>query len=102
MGASSIWILGRDCRETCYLPVYWTRIGRAVGWRWCFARRWTRLGLEGTTVESVRVVEKGLDCTRVRVEDGEAAPLRRLREMEQVISGRATVLERSQAFLGGG
>ncbi len=45
------------------------------------------LGLEGTTVESVRGVEKGLECTRVRVEDGEAAPLRRLREMEQVISG---------------
>jgi uncharacterized protein (TIGR00299 family) protein len=45
------------------------------------------LGLEGTSIEVVRDVEWGVDCTRVRVEDGEAAPLRRLQEMEQVIGG---------------
>jgi uncharacterized protein (TIGR00299 family) protein len=47
------------------------------------------LGLEGTTIEVVRDVEWGLACTRVRVDDGEAAPLRRLQEMEQVIGGAA-------------
>ena len=45
------------------------------------------LGLEGTTLEVTREVEHGLQCTRVRVDAGEAAPLRGLREMEQVISG---------------
>ncbi len=47
------------------------------------------LGLEGTSIEVVHDVEWGVDCTRVRVDDGEAAPLRRLQEMEQVISGAA-------------
>ena len=58
------------------------------------------LGLEGTTIEVVRDVEWGLDCTRVRVDDGEAAPLRRLQEMEQVIGGAAlswTVRQRALA-----
>ena len=45
------------------------------------------LGLEGTTLHVTHDVECGIDCTRLRVEDGEAAPLRRLQEMEQVISG---------------
>jgi uncharacterized protein (DUF111 family) len=47
------------------------------------------LGLEGTTIEVTHDVEWGLDCTRVKVDDGEAAPLRRLQEMEQVIGGAA-------------
>ncbi len=47
------------------------------------------LGLEGTTIEVIRDVEWGIDCTRVRVDGGEAAPLRRLQEMEQVIGGAA-------------
>ncbi len=47
------------------------------------------LGLEGTSIEITRDVVGGLDCTRITVDDGEAAPLRRLREMEQVISGAA-------------
>jgi uncharacterized protein (TIGR00299 family) protein len=47
------------------------------------------LGLEGTTIEVTRDVEWGVDCTRVRVDGGEAAPLRRLQEMEQVIGGAA-------------
>jgi uncharacterized protein (TIGR00299 family) protein len=45
------------------------------------------LGLEGTTIEVLRDVERGVDCTRVRVDGGEAAPLRRLQEMQQVIGG---------------
>ena len=45
------------------------------------------LGLEGTDLVVSREVERGLRCTRVRVDAGEAAPLRGLREMEQVISG---------------
>jgi pyridinium-3,5-bisthiocarboxylic acid mononucleotide nickel chelatase len=47
------------------------------------------LGLEGTTIEVTRDVEWGVDCTRVHIDDGEAAPLRRLQEMEQVIGGAA-------------
>jgi uncharacterized protein (TIGR00299 family) protein len=47
------------------------------------------LGLEGTAIEVVRDVERGIACTRVRVDDGEAAPMRHLREMEQVIGGAA-------------
>jgi uncharacterized protein (TIGR00299 family) protein len=47
------------------------------------------LGLEGTTLEVVHDVEWGVACTRVRVDDGEAAPLRHLQEMEQVIAGAA-------------
>jgi uncharacterized protein (TIGR00299 family) protein len=47
------------------------------------------LGLEGTTIEVIRDVERGIACTRVRVDDGEAAPMRHLREMEQVIGGAA-------------
>ncbi len=47
------------------------------------------LALEGTSIEVVHDVECGVDCTRVRVDDGDAAPLRRLQEMEQVISGAA-------------
>jgi uncharacterized protein (TIGR00299 family) protein len=45
------------------------------------------LGLEGTAIEVTRDVEWGVDCTRVRIDGGEAAPLRRLQEMEQVIGG---------------
>jgi hypothetical protein len=45
------------------------------------------LGLDGTSIEVTRAVDHGLECTRVRVDDGEAAPLRRLKQMEQVISG---------------
>lgn len=45
------------------------------------------LGLEGTDLVVTREVERGVHCTRVRVDAGDAAPLRGLREMEQVISG---------------
>jgi uncharacterized protein (TIGR00299 family) protein len=45
------------------------------------------LGLEGTTIEVTHGQEWGVECTRIRVDDGEAAPLRRLQEMEQVIGG---------------
>ena len=47
------------------------------------------LGLEGTAVEVIRDIERGISCTRVRVDDGDAAPMRHLREMEQVIGGAA-------------
>ncbi len=47
------------------------------------------LGLEGTTVDVVRDVEGGIACTRVRVDDGEMAPLRNLHELEQIIGGAA-------------
>jgi uncharacterized protein (TIGR00299 family) protein len=56
------------------------------------------LGLEGTSIEITRDVEGGIACTRLTVDDGEAAPLRHLREMEQVIAGAAVsqrVRERS-------
>jgi uncharacterized protein (TIGR00299 family) protein len=45
------------------------------------------LGLEGTTIKVKHDQEWGVDCTRISVDDGEAAPLRRLQEMEQVIGG---------------
>jgi uncharacterized protein (TIGR00299 family) protein len=43
------------------------------------------LGLRGTTIQVLRDVEWGLACTRVRVDDGGAAPLCHLIDMEQVI-----------------
>jgi uncharacterized protein (TIGR00299 family) protein len=47
------------------------------------------LGLEGTTIEVVRDVEWGIACSRILLDDGGAAPLRHLRDMEQVIAGAA-------------
>jgi uncharacterized protein (TIGR00299 family) protein len=58
------------------------------------------LGLEGTTIEVVRDVEWGVACTRVRVDDGEAAPLRHLQEMEQVIAGAALSWQVRERALG--
>lgn len=43
------------------------------------------LGLRGVTVEVLQDVERGVSCTRVRVKDGGAEPLRHLAEMEKVI-----------------
>jgi pyridinium-3,5-bisthiocarboxylic acid mononucleotide nickel chelatase len=51
------------------------------------------LGLAGTTVEVVRDVEWGVSCTRVRVYDGGAAPLRHPADMEEII-GAALLPER--------
>jgi uncharacterized protein (TIGR00299 family) protein len=43
------------------------------------------LGLDGVSVEVVRDVEWGVSCTRVRVDDGGAAPLRHLADMETIL-----------------
>ncbi|MBN1321070.1 MAG: nickel pincer cofactor biosynthesis protein LarC [Thermoleophilia bacterium] len=43
------------------------------------------LGVSGVTVEVLRDVEWGMDCTRLRVDDGGAAPLRHLADMERII-----------------
>jgi uncharacterized protein (TIGR00299 family) protein len=58
------------------------------------------LGLEGTAIEVTHDVEWGVDCTRVSVDDGEAAPLRRLQEMEQVIGGAALSWQVRERALG--
>lgn len=44
------------------------------------------LGLEEDLVEVVRDVEWGIACTRVRVKDEQAAPLRHLADMERIIA----------------
>jgi len=54
------------------------------------------LGVEGVTVEALRDVEWGVDCTRVRVDERVAAPLRHLADMERII-GTASVPERVRA-----
>jgi len=43
------------------------------------------LALEGTEVGIVRDMERGVSCTRVRVDDGGAPPLRHLADMESII-----------------
>ncbi len=47
------------------------------------------LGIEGARVEVVRDTEWGLACSRIRVVEGSASPLRHLSEMEQIVSGAA-------------
>ncbi|MBN1631377.1 MAG: nickel pincer cofactor biosynthesis protein LarC [Thermoleophilia bacterium] len=43
------------------------------------------LALEGTDVDIVRDMERGVSCTRVKVDDGGAPPLRHLADMELII-----------------
>ncbi len=43
------------------------------------------LALEGTHVSIVRDMERGVSCTRVKVDDGGAPPLRHLADMELII-----------------
>ena len=45
------------------------------------------MGLVTATVEVVRDVERGVSCTRVRVHDEDAPPLRHLADMERIIEG---------------
>ena len=47
------------------------------------------LALEGTRIDVMRSTLRGVECTRITVDDGDAAPLRHLHEMEQVITGAA-------------
>jgi len=54
------------------------------------------LGVEGVTVEALRDVEWGVECTRLRVGERVAAPLRHLADMEKII-GAASLSERVTA-----
>ena len=47
------------------------------------------MGLEGARVDIRRDVEWGVSCTRVTVDDGGAAPLRHLADMERIIESAA-------------
>ncbi|NLO28402.1 MAG: nickel pincer cofactor biosynthesis protein LarC [Actinobacteria bacterium] len=54
------------------------------------------LGVEGVTVDVLRDVEWGVDCTRLRVHEKGTAPLRHLVDMERII-GAASVSESVKA-----